>query len=82
MEKIVLTTVLSVMIFGIPAMSVCKIDKIKNCKPSQIKKESLDSKRSRHIENSPVLELLNEKDEVYHSASCEFGVCSPKPPKR
>ena len=85
MKKIIYLLLLSLMALELPAMSACPIDNIKNCNPSQ--KQQLNPtpqpiKNIKKIKTVPKANINNTEADIYYSASCEFGVCQPKPPKR
>lgn len=85
MRKIALLLLLSLIVLDLPALSVCPIQKIKNCRPiekQQSNPQPQQLKEMNKLKNLPKTNSYNSEDNVYYSASCEFGICQPKPPKR
>lgn len=84
MKRLALLLILSLFIVEVPVFGVCKINQIKNCQPVKKQKKYEPNKinDSKTFKKLPETNLLNSEEDVYYSASCEFGVCSPKPPKR
>ena len=80
MKKMVLIAVLCLGMFSGVSFGACKIDKVDKCSVKQVQPQNSNINNNIRLKGK-FKSLFNLKPKV-QTATCEFGVCSPKPPKR
>ena len=83
MKKIAFLLFLSLMVLELPTLGMCKVNTVEYGNPpvkQQINKDIPKVKIKK--ETTKTTPKTQGQEGLYRSASCEFGVCQPKPPKR
>ena len=82
MKKISIALLLSAIFVSYPVYSSCPINSTNSC-PGILKPQENDIKTNeQNAPNQDSTKINLRKNIKNYNVSCDFGVCSPKPPKR